>query len=52
MPGLGQQADEVSGEPFYVLFIRSAWFDLLFDKLRDTLREIAMFGSEEGKLGD
>ena len=51
-PGLSQQADEVSRESFNVVFDRRARLDLLCDKLRDALREIAVFGSEEGKLGD
>jgi hypothetical protein len=47
---VGQQGYKLSREAFDIFFSCRTWFDLLCHKLRDALREIAVFGSKEGKL--
>jgi hypothetical protein len=49
---LSQQRYEVSRKSFNIVFASGTRFDLLCDKVRDVLREVAVFGSEERKLRD
>src|SRR5262249_55486785 len=50
--GASQKLNEISREVFNVVFVGSARLDLLCDKLRYALREIAVLFSEKRKLGN
>jgi hypothetical protein len=40
----------VPSRTFHVVFACGSWFDFVCDELRDSLREVLVFGIEEGEL--